>query len=598
MYTTHRTYVLTPNHDRSFPSQIVYLDCETAFDESKREQFHTLRLGVAIRQRYVRGVAKGESETFVFYSATQFWDWLERLCRSRTTIWLVAHNFSFDIGAINGLNELVNRGWKARFWAFAPQLFLLSVYRDRCKLQFVDSVGYMRASLKTIGKKIGLEKLPMPKQGDSEDRWLTYCVRDVEVLKQAFESYMGFVRENDLGRFSFTGPGQTLAAYRHRFMCEKLVLHRVEALLETERASYHGGRTEAFYIGTVPASPIYYLDVTSMYGSVMQENTFPCELLGRIRNPTPSQVRQAVKRFEVLATCSVDLPDPVLPHLGERLIFPIGRFETVLAGPEFVYCYERGYVRSVSEMICYRRGRPFTEYVDYFWGLRLKAKREGDEVSEWLCKLFQNAFYGKWGQRNPTYEVKAADHGEPTGIQTVISSVDGRRESRLCMGGKIWIKTGEKLANHSSYPLASWITSAARVKLWELIVKGGRDHVYYCDTDSIFVDDRGYSRLQPYLRSDCLGYLDTKEVGKELTIHGAKDYKLDGSVRIKGVPKKAVEIEPNTYRYDSFEGLKTRLHKGHVGMIPQIEVTKVLARDYQKGEVEDSGWVEPFRLNE
>jgi len=456
----------------------------------------------------------------------------------------------------------------------------------------------MRRSLAIIGKKVGLEKLPMPGQDDSNGAWLTYCNRDTEVLKQAFESYMSFTKEHDLGRFSFTGPGQTLAAYRHRFMSEKLVLHRVPGLIDLEHSSYHGGRTEAFYIGNVPSSPIYYLDVTSMYGSVMKDSYFPCELLGRVRNPTRSEVRQAVKRFEILATCEVDLPEPVLPYLGERLTFPIGRFTTTLAGPEFNYCYERGYIKRVSEIVCYRRGQPFTRYVDYFWGLRQNALQHKDEVTAWMCKLFLNAFYGKWGQRNAVYETRKATHGEETGIQTVISSADGRRESRLCMGGKIWIKTGEVLAPHTSYPLASWITSAARIRLWELIKTVGREHVYYCDTDSVFVDQSGYNNVKHLIESNVLGKLELKEVGTELTIHGAKDYVLDGVIKLKGVPRKAIEIEPGMYEYVTFEGVRTRFRTGNVGQVAQKTVTKVLSREYQKGLVQASGWVQPFCLGD
>lgn len=598
MYEQHRTFILTPNHTRSFPSTIIYLDCETRYIEGKREQMHTLRLGVAIKQRYVKGYPKGKADTFVFYTAKQFWDWVERFCYPKRTIWLVAHNFGFDIGAIDGFKELVKRGWTARFWAFAPQLFLLSVYKKSSKLQLVDSLGYMRKSLKVIGKKVGLEKLTMPSQDDTTDKWLTYCIRDVEVLKQAFESFMHFVADNNLGRFSFTGPGQALAAYRHRFMSERLILHRVPALIETERASYHGGRTEAFYIGTVPQSPIYYLDVISMYGSVMKDEYYPCELLGRVRNPTRSEVKQALQRVEVLATCEVDLPEPALPYIGERLTFPIGRFSTVLAGPEFRYCYERGYVKSVSEIICYRRGQPFREYVDYFWDLKKRAKEEGNETMEWLSKLFQNAFYGKWGQRNPTYEVRKANHGEPIGMQIVISSIDGRRGSRLCMGGKIWIKTGEKLTSHTSYPLASWITSAARVKLWKLASRAGREHVYYCDTDSLFVDQTGYDRLSSYIQPGVLGKLEVKQVVKELTIHGAKDYEVDGVLRIKGVPRKSIQTDTNTFEYVSFEGVRTRLRKDHIGQVVQTTVSKVLAREYQKGDVQPDGRVVPFYLGE
>ncbi|GAI39928.1 unnamed protein product, partial [marine sediment metagenome] len=239
----------------------------------------------------------------------------------------------------------------------------------------------------------------------------------------------------------------------------------------------------------------------------------------------------------------------------------------------------------------YRRGRPFGEYVDYFWDIRRKAMEEGDETMKWFAKLLQNSFYGKWGQLNPVYDVTKAEPGELSGITTVVSTASGRRASRLVFGGKVWMLNGEAPARFTSVSLASWISSYGRVKLWKLAQQASLDHVYYCDTDSLFVDQTGYERLSSEIVPNTLGMLEVKKKGQSLTIKGLKDYTLDGDIAIKGVPKKRhhfsseearaylekkghdeeyiLEHLEDVYSYMTFDRFRTRLRKGAPDMIQQ-----------------------------
>jgi hypothetical protein len=502
----------------------------------------------------------------------------------------------FDFAAVQGFQAVEDRNWKVHFWAVSPGVFLLRMRKEGKVLQFVDSFGFMRTSLSAIGERLGLQKLPMPDPSESDNVWKLYCTRDVEVLKMGMEGYIGFVRENDLGSLALTGPAQAMTAYRHRFMEERIILHRYDAVIEQERASYHGGRTEAFFIGTVPTTPIYYLDVTSMYASQMREHTFPCELLGEFHNPTIADMRSLIKRYEVLVDCDLDTPLPVVPVRQDKLVFPVGSFCATLAGPEFNLCWQSGYVRKVYRVIVYRRGRPFPGYVDYFWSIRQQSMSEGDATMKWFSKLLLNSLYGKWGQRNPVYEVGDALPGELPGITTVISTATGRRESRLTFGGKTWLKTGEAAARWTQVALASWITSYARVRLWELFLVAGLDHVYYCDTDSLFVDQKGYKNLTGEIVPNAIGALDLRTKGETLTIHGPKDYVLDKEVALKGVPRSAQKLSEGVYSYMTFDRFRTRLRRGTPDMIRQREVIKTVKRVYDKGEVLSSGEVKPLTL--
>ncbi|GAG18978.1 unnamed protein product, partial [marine sediment metagenome] len=234
----------------------------------------------------------------------------------------------------------------------------------------------------------------------------------------------------------------------------------------------------------------------------------------------------------------------------------IGQFRSVLAGPEFHYCYERGWCKRIHKLYLYRRGRPFIDYVDFFWERRQHFKQSGDEVHEWMCKLLHNSLYGKFGQRNPEYETSDNAGGIDDGIYYTINAESLTREIRLVIGDRIWIKSGDYPSNHTFYPLAAWVTSHARVYLWDLIKQGGSGNVYYCDTDSLFVNRSGYANLHSVLASDTLGALSIKETGRSLSIRGAKDYSLDQEDRIKGVPRTAERL-PNRRTLETLPGHTT-----------------------------------------
>ena len=55
--------------------------------------------------------------------------------------------------------------------------------------------------------------------------------------------------------------------------------------------------------------------------------------------------------------------------------------------------------------------------------------------------------------------------------------------------------------------LAAYITAGARSMLCRAIVIAGPENVYYCDTDSLFVNAEGFRRLQAagLLHEDMLG---------------------------------------------------------------------------------------------
>jgi hypothetical protein len=145
--------------------------------------------------------------------------------------------------------------------------------------------------------------------------------------------------------------------------------------------------------------------------------------------------------------------------------------------------------------------------------------------------------------------------------------------------------------------IAAHITADARLKLWDLILLAGRENVFYCDTDSVFTNDRGFARAKSEIVAGKLGKLDLKGSSNLLLIRGAKDYVFGNTTVIKGIRADAKKISENEYEQTQFEGFAGALRKGRLDKMMLGTVRKSLHREYKKGIITKTGHVKPFTLS-
>jgi len=126
----------------------------------------------------------------------------------------------------------------------------------------------------------------------------------------------------------------------------------------------------------------------------------------------------------------------------------------------------------------------------------------------------------------------------------------------------------------------------------------GKGNYFYCDTDSLIVNDKGMDNLTPVLHDTKLGFMKHEETTHKLIIHGLKDYEKDSKVVIKGIRKNAVKVGEGVYRQEQWSSFKGLLHSGDINTYTVKNVIKHLSRNYTKGIVTDSGIVTPIILTE
>jgi hypothetical protein len=170
--------------------------------------------------------------------------------------------------------------------------------------------------------------------------------------------------------------------------------------------------------------------------------------------------------------CKVEVPEseyiPLLPYRTKegKLIFPSGKWYGWYYSPEIEKAIDLGYdIEVIRGYIFPKTDYIFKDFVEYYYNIKKNSKG----AKRFIAKLILNSLYGKFGQ-----------HRE---IDKYVISEDARY-----MYYPYLHLARIKSMSYAKYihsEIAGLITSYARLKLYSLFEKAGKEHIYYCDTDSI-----------------------------------------------------------------------------------------------------------------
>lgn len=524
---------------------------------------------------------------------------IETYIRKDKAIYIYAHNIKYDLQLSGILKDLLESGYTVKSFVFEDPPTFIKLNKVRNTIIFVDTFNYWQTSLSKMGDQLGIPKLPMPKDTATNEEWYTYCKRDVYVLSEYLLSFIRYLKDNDLCGLGLTLASQAFRTFRHRFMLSNIILHNRKEALEVERASYSGGRVEAFYYGQLPKQQYFKLDVNSMYPYVMREKQYPYQFIAYSENVTLDKFKSLLNRYYCVAQVKVKASLPVYPYKRlHKLIFPTGVFITTLNNPELIYALSRDEILEVQKICLYSQTDIFKGYIDFFYDLKLSSEIKGDQISRHLAKIMMNSLYGKFGQRNVISKVVSnttdIKYGRITGYSEKLnSSVEVN-----CLGKDMEVSYKQGESTYSFPAIAGAVTAYARMYLWHLMTQAGLKHVFYCDTDSLMVDKEGYDNLSSFIDTYKLGYLKLEDTTDKIIIYGAKDYIFGEEIKHKGIPKSAVENKPGVWEYEQFRGAKTWLSDG---LSPNVLVyTKEKRRKsvYDKGVINPDNTISPIVLAE
>lgn len=583
----------------STPPYHIFLDTEAAFEDvDDKTQRQYLRLGCAeyVDRRYDGSYRTDDKITY--FDLDSFYDWLETKIRKNNTTWIWAHNMSYDMRILHMFEEMPLRGWELTKCIMDSNRCIIKWKRDKTYCEWISSTNYFKLPLRKIGQILKEYKGEVDFHTASDEELAKYCMQDVNVLKKLMLEFFDLIDRHGWGKLKETAASQSMSIFRTAYKIHDIFIHTDKDAINLEREAYKGGRTECFKIGRWWGH-FWDLDINSMYPSVMRDNLFPTKLIS-VRNSTSiEELKHWMKEHYVIARVKLAIDKPCFGIKGERFIFPIGKYTTTLCHNELEYALDGGYLVGVEQFAIYEQAPIFKEYIEDLYNLRMQAKKSKNEIYVLAYKLFMNSLYGKFGQRKKDSKCIGTCDIEDIYSERIYDLEADDWTIIRCYGGKIYQERNTEEESFNSFPaIAAAVTAYARMKLWGYIEKAGLDNVYYCDTDSVFVNLEGMQRLVPYMDDYELGMLKTERKEYHMQINAPKDYVFGNQVKLKGVNPNWKSIDGTTFTGEKFSQPISQLKTGTLNDVYIYKSEKTLKREYKKGIVQADGSVEPFMLDE
>ena len=385
-----------------------------------------------------------------------------------------------------------------------------------------------------------------------------------------------------------------MAAFLLSHYTTKIYIHNNKQAIDLERESYKGGRVECFYLGDLNDENYYFLDVNSLYPFVMRNNLYPIKYKQIVHRITPHSLGTLLHSKAVVAKVLIETDLPIYAVRCGRCMFPVGRFWTTLCTPELKYAFAHNHVKQVDVAVIYEQENIFRSYVNKFYTLRLDFKSAGvDEYVE-LCKKMLNSLYGKFGQKGENW-TKIGDCPNERDREELVFNMGGRRVTKLrYLLGELFIMTGHGESFDSFPAIAAHVTAYARMYLWSLMQEAGYGNYFYCDTDSLIVNEVGLCNLQNRKSEHLLGGLKIDNFGSYVQLRGLKDYSFNAKDVVKGVRKNAVKLADGVFQQEQWPSFRGLLRSGEPDIYTVKTTIKHLNREYTKGVVNPDGVVVPF----
>lgn len=642
MRTAH---YLKPVKGDSLPSQFISLGIVShnrrlnTTSESWESEF---KEGCAILWRCRNG--KQSAKRVVGFSrAEDFWTLLYQFLKSGTSTWVYCFDLFHALGVLGCWKRMLRReliiidnaghelpgnkpssAWKG-FYVLSdpPSILCVRPIGGTSTVKFIDPRNYGVQDIDSLARPRGtagesLEGEP-PSSGRSNEsgRWRA------DLTDGWLVSYIEAVKQLQLGTLQVTAGSQVINGWKRSHLTESVLVHDCDEAIKLERAAYYGGRCECRVIGEVYQTenlynewtkqartvrglsidgPIYQYDINSAFPFAANLDGQPVRLACYMERASRQVLDSCWDEFAIIGDVEIQTDSPIYPLRRESdaaIVFPTGRFRTVLADPELRLARDRNHIVDVHGLSLYNRGRPFGDYCSVLWDARLAARSRQDRPTEDVIKRLMVSLVGKLCQKN-RYWTEAVGFKSPYRFgQWFGKHPDtGKLTQWRTFADLTEYLDGEGEHGESLPALAAHITSTVRVLLWHLMEVARQENVYYYDTDSIWTNTEGAGHIDRsgYVRPNELGGLKEPVLYRSVKFWGIKRYEADGRLTCAGLSKRLRE-DSHTKAYSVDQKSLSSFLWGKDTPAPILIGRSVkINTDYQHGVVNKDGTVVPFKL--
>ena len=594
---------LRENAQERSPYRVLVVDTETRPASPDDWHRQVLRLWSArlIRRRGV-DPGKPRYEDFRGRSAGDLADLVEQLARSDRTLWLLTHNLNFDLAVTALPVELTERGWRITEGALTADDPWCRLSKRSRRLVVTDSWSYLPLSVEGLGRMIGLPKLELPEWQDDDAAWWARCDRDVEITARALGQLMDWWDDGHYGNWSITGPSTGWGSYRHRKPRPRVLIDPDPDARALEARAVTGGRRTVSRVGPQPPGLYADLDLVTAHLVVMSERLLPMRRLRSFDWLPLDAVALRSNVLDVLAECVVETDSPRYPwDSGAGVFYPVGRFRTVLAGPELRAARARGELVSIGRGYEYLLGSHMAGWARWLASLLDEGNPDVPPAVRLAAKHWSRCVPGKWAGHTSEVVRRQPDPRPGWHVERGYLADSKRPADFLLVGGELWTIARDEWADDAFPAILAWIQSWTRLAVNALVDALG-PAVLTVNTDGALVDvAAALGRRRPQLDRRRLGptrqlrELDAvcQELGPELdpftvrikgaaravTIISPQHLLLDGEKRLAGIPRRAVQLAAGRYEFTQWPRLRVQLQReqapGYTTRKRRVDLTSV-----------------------
>ena len=325
-----------------------------------------------------------------------------------------------------------------------------------------------------------------------------------------------------------TSAGISLYMYKHIFQNEELK-ESPNKILQCEQESYKGGRCEVFK-KSYSGNELYYYDINSSYPSSMCDDMpFEYQKTMKYNDKKFTNINEITKYNLYLSKSIYKGNDKyfinnlLIRNKNKNIYSTKNTDYSYHWGVELIECMNNGCDIYIKEQLFYSNKKLFSEFSKYYYNERIIEKEKGNDSKQLFYKNICNSLYGKFGQKQFNNKKIIENNNE-------IYETIGKNKliNFEIINDKMLI---EYEPNDDNYigklvRFSSYISACSRTKLSEQMRYIGHEHIYYCDTDSIFT---------------------SKQINKKYISKKLGDWKLEDII------SKALFISPKCYYYESLD---------------------------------------------
>ena len=573
------------------PDCLVTLDCEGWRAARAGGEDQALRLWTA-RLTDRRPTRWGRSEQLAGRGRTahELAVTLDEWMKGRRVVAMYAHNLQYDLVSSQLVDWLCHRGWQVAACSSDPEYPWVKIERQDKTIIVGDTLMIWPTAAEKIGSAIGKPKLRMPRQGAPDAEWFTYCQQDTDIIHEALLEALAYWDAKRLGDWRLTGASTGWAAMRNATHHGEMITAPDNGIMVKDREAVYGGRRYSWRHGHLPPGRYSELDFTAAHATVAANYPLPRCRGSEFDGLDIDDDRICSERIGVIAECEIDTDAPRWPvKINGHVWYPVGRFRTVLAGPDIAEARRLGCLRSIGRGRFHMLGTGLQPFFRRVLAESDPMESGNSAIIQMIWKHFGRSVIGKTAQHGYREILTLEPSPYAWHYEEYLPDAQGRAIRVIHYGGQIhhYVEDADSV---SAYPaVLAWVEAYERIALARAADILGPRVCVTCNTDGLWIDvgalesgtldNLGFRladvdrRVRVALAVDIvnkqLGALQLREKStySQLTVYGPQNYDAGPYTRQSGKPGKGTRRDDGTWIVDRFHGLAESMAKGDMGVV-------------------------------